>query len=295
MRQAKPVTITAMGVWQIMALLCSLAQGGAGVPALTESQAAQLATARDYSPRWDEAALYPLLTNVVQWSAGDEAGATVPDYAKLHTAPAEFRGQLFLIEGQLGAAPSLVKRQLSRPGAWDTNLQQWDVLVERDPDEAVVLVLADPLPPEQLPRRGGQTVRAAARFYKVWSYVDRNNQPTDYLMFVGRSVRLTPTGAGGVSPGTSGGVSGGGGTSGGGWTFGVVLLVLVAAWYAFWRLRRLTQKPRPRPSISQPLSHHLSDEDIDQDPSDQPLPDDPAEALRELQRRAEKDTASPGE
>ena len=277
-----------MGTWPIIAVVCSLTQGAGGVPALTAAQAEQLATARDHRPQWDEAALYPLLTNVVAWSRADEAGAMVPAYAQLHAEPDKFRGQLFLIEGQLGGAPGLIKRRLSRPGPWDTNLQQWYVLVQREPDEAVVLVLADPMPPQRLPRRGGAAVRAAARFYKVWSYVDRDNQPTDYLMFVGRWVQVTPPPEGAGGP--SGGPSGGGG---GVWPLGVVVVVLVAAWYTFWRLRRLALKPKSLSSLSRRVARRQADEGIEQEPPDQTLPDDPAEALGELQRRHEQDTPSP--
>ena len=270
-----------MRVWPTIAVVCGLVSGAGAVPALTDAQVTQLATAQDLSREWDEAALYPLLTNVVEWSEADEAGAIVPDYSRLHTAPEAQRGRLFLIEGQLGAAPTVLERRLSRPGPWDHNLQQWHVLVQRDPDEVVVLLLLDPMPPEQLPRRGGSRVRAAARFYKVWRHLDRDDQPTNYLMFVGRWVHVGDRGA------TPGG-------GGGGWTLGVVVLVLVAAWYAFWRLGRLALKPKALSTRSLKITHDDVEDAAEQPKHEQPLPSDPAEALRELQRCHDEDTPAPG-
>ena len=270
--------------WIIVVLLCGI---GAPTPEataapLTESQQAQLATAQDNSPAWDEAALYPLLANVENWPEGYEAGAVVPDYAGLHESPATYRGQMFLIEGQLGGAPDPIRKQLARPGKWDGRLQQWSVVVHRDPDEAVVLILIDPMPIEQLPRRGGATIRSAARFYKVWSYVDRNNQPAQYLLFVGRSIKVGPA------------AIGGGRAHDKPWVFAVVLVVLMAAWYSFWRVRRVAMKPRAVPSMSRRAARHQAAEEVPDGSADAPLPDDPAEAMRELGRRHDQDTSPPG-
>jgi hypothetical protein len=277
-------TIGLMNVWPILVLMGSVTQFGPGVPALTEAQVAQLATAQDRSRQWDAAALYPLLSNVVDWPRGDEGGAMVPAYAQLHAEPARFRGQLVLIEGQLGAAPSRITEPLSRPGPWDRNIQQWHVLVRRDPDEAVVLLLADPMPPEQLPGQGGAAVRAIVRFYKVWSYVDQNNQPTDYLLFVGRWITVDAPGIAGSSVGRPGGTPGGSGR----WMWGV--LVVVFMWYLFWRFRRLMLRNRPVTGMARTIPRQ---EVAEQCPPDAPLGDDPAAALHELHRRRAKDRPSP--
>ena len=259
--------------------------------ALSESQRAQLATARDRSPQWDEAALYPLLEDVATWSEADEAGAVVPDYARLHASPGAFRGERFLVEGELGAAPEAIRRTLSRPGVWDGRLQQWFVLVNREPDEAVVLVLLDPMPLKEAPQWGGATVRAAVRFYKVWSYVDRNNQPTQYLMFVGRRIKVGDAASGSTG---GGGVDSGGGSGGGLWVFVVVLVVLLAAWYCFWRLRRMSLKPKALPYMSRRAERRQAGNDNADQPPAEPLPDDPAEALEQLRRRHDQDTSEPG-
>ncbi len=226
---------------------------------LTEPQQQQLATARDGGVEWDEAALYPLLENVLPWVRGDESGAKVPDYEALHLAPADHRGELFLVEGVLGGPPQQVRRRLARPGPWETNLQQWGVLFKRDPDEVAVVLLADPMPIDEAPRRGGAAVRLPARFYKIWRFVDRQGQPTDYPVFVGKWVNVSGAKAAPSAP------------PGGGLTYWLVsaMLIAFAGWVALrWLARPSTSRRSPVPR--------------EDGAAEDSLPDNPADALAAL-------------
>lgn len=250
------------------------------IPPLSIEQREQLATAGDRSPQWDEAALYPLLRNVLDWPLGSEQGATVPDYAALHTEPGAYRGELFLIEGVLAGPPRVVRQRLARAGPWEDNLQQWDVLVRREPDEVVIVLLVDPMPAEAMPQRGGRAVRLAGRFFKVLDYVDRQNQPTRYLVFVGRSVKVAGDEARGPESSTAP---------------LAVLLILVVLLLAAWMLMRrvLGTGFRPRP-LSPRLRATSPPAEEDSPPAD-PLPSDPIEALEQLRRRREQDNQGGGE
>ena len=178
--------------WLIVGMLIVAVQ--ATVP-LTQPQRVQLDSATDFSSRFDEAALYPLLQNALAWEAGNEAGAVVPDYAAILKAPADHRGTLFLIEGLFAGTPrggTLSVTPLSRGGAWDDRLQQWVVVVDPVKDDVAVVYLVDPPPAPS----AGAEVRLVARFYKVLADQDRHGRPTDYLTFVGKSAAVQTSGTG---------------------------------------------------------------------------------------------------
>jgi len=256
----------------LLAILLLLA-----VPPLTEQQQLQLDTARDGQPGWDEAALYPLLANVVSWSPGDESGATIPDYDALHRDPAKYRGQFFLVEGILGGAPQLMRHRFARPGDWEKNSQQWPILISRNPDEVVIILMLDPMPAKQLPTRGGAKVRVAARFFKTWNVVDRDNIPTDYLFFVGRSAKVE-AGATAITA-TGGGSS----VTARAWVAFLILFALGAIWYAVRRATKLSLKGRPLKSKRGLLRDHVPEEPEEAQPGE--LPKDPAAALEALEQR----------
>jgi HAMP domain-containing protein len=248
-----------MGAALLMLILATM-------PPLTDAQRQQLATARDHAADWDEPALYPLLGNVAEWSADQSVDAMAPDYDVLHRVPEGHRGEVFLIDGLLGGPPQIVKRALSRPGPWDDNLQQWSVLVRRDPDEVAVVLLIDPMPPGRMPTRGGAHVRIAARFFKVWQFVDRDGQPTPYLMFVGRTVEVD---AGATSTPAGGSASN---------RMLPAMLVFVAALAGWFMMRRVT---RATSRLRRSAPRRQRD---DVTPADG-LPDDPADALRAMEQR----------
>jgi len=173
-------------VGSIAILFVTLLQGA--VPPLTQQQQTQLDTAQDYTASWDEGPLYPLMQNALQWETLDEAGAMIPDYEAVKAQPDEYRGRLFVIEGQLGGPPEQITKPMARPGPWDNRIQRWSVLIRTDPDEVAVVYLVNPPSIEKTPRASIR-VRLLCRFYKVWRFKDLNDQPTDYLVFVGKTTR----------------------------------------------------------------------------------------------------------
>lgn len=238
---------------------------GLARPPLTQAQVGQLETATDHTRALDEPALYPLLNNAVKWQASDELGAIIPDFGEMLRSPAIYRGKVFLIEGQLAGKPRPIQR-LSRPGAWDRRLEQWGVLVGTDSDD-VVIVLYLVEPPSATV---GQWVRSPARFYKVWTDVDQQDRPTDYLVFVGHSGQVS-----GRRFGEAASVPVGVGV-----LFSVVVLLAVAYLMLRVRIRR-------HPPTSTARQHRgtsgLKGQDLDE-ADEMLLPSDPASALDELQR-----------
>lgn len=283
-----------------VAITSWLALPARAVPELTESQRAQLGSAKDHSELVDESAWYPLLDNAMRWDDGDEAFAMVPGYKALVEDPARYRGELFLIEGRLAAAPRKFpeegRRPLLRPGPWEDRLQWWPVLVEEDPDRLVLVYLVDPPDPQSAPRVG-QRVRIAARYYKMLAARDLKDQMTSYLVFVGHGVsgRVRSNSDAGDSAGSSSPAS----------LF--VVVALLAAFYYFFVRRFLKMSLDPKPLASRRRrnasrereeasdDHDGDDRDRDDQESDPypPLPTDPGDALSELERRKDAPAATP--
>jgi len=255
----------------------------AAVPPLDDTQQQIIASAQDDSLRLDEAAWYPLLRNAAQWQAGDEAGARIPDYDALLDTPADLRGELFLIEGRFAGRPRAIV--LARPGPWGERVTEWVIQTDPENDEVAVVYLVDqPIGEGVKQPMAGQQVRVAARFYKVWSQRDLNNQPQRFLTFVGHS--LTYEGLGPAPPITNNA-----------WQLALGLLVMIGAALFFGRRMLSLGKPRPLPS------RVLRERDLDdavnagqrdsEESDDEPdLPDDPDAALAELEKRAERQALS---
>ncbi len=245
------------------AILCLLA----APPSLSEAERTQLDTATDFGPANDEAALYPLLRNASQWRPGDEAGAAVPNYAALLVDPAAHRGELFLIEGEFAGRPR--RLSLARPGGdegWGDAVTEWVIRVRKNPDEVAVVYFVDPDNALAAPPRG-TPVRTVARFFKVWTDRDLANQPTDFLLFVGRgptrvAEAVPPTGLGS-------------------WAWIVILAALAGAFYVLRRYVVALRQPKPLATRRQSADQAVSDDD---DP-DEGLPDDPAAALDAMRQR----------
>lgn len=230
---------------------------------LTEMQRAQIDSATDFTARFDEGALYPLLKNALQWQGTDEAGAIIPDYAAICQSPQEHRGKLFLIEGLFAGRSLPVK--LSRAGPWDDQLQQWVVVVDSEKDEVAVVYLVSPPP---VPR-AGVPVRMAARFYKVWADKDRHGQPTNYLTFVGRQAVVKGS-RGATGPGW------------GGQPLIGALVLLAGGWYFLRRTMRAKLSPHQQRRRELKRSSQI---DIDEtDTAVTALSQDPAEALGMLEQ-----------
>jgi hypothetical protein len=157
------------------------------VPPLTENQRADLTAVHDDSPHLEEPALQVLLTNVLQWEAGDESGARIPDYDALLADPAAGRGESFLIEGKFAGRARRLK--LKHDGEFGDALTEWVIVVRDDPQEVAVVYLIDPAGELESPQTGAE-VRTVGRFYKVWADTDADGNPARYLTFVARSAKV---------------------------------------------------------------------------------------------------------
>jgi hypothetical protein len=265
----------------------------AAAPPLDEAQRAQLDTADDASGQWDTAALYPLLNNAVLWTQVDPLallpGAIIADYDAIAARPSQHRGHMFILEGRLAAS---LEQDLSRPGPWGEKITRWVVQVDPVEDRVVVVYLTH-APDVPVGRR----VRLPARFYKLWPSRTRREEPITYLTFVGHSAGVVGQSA--AAAGTP--------TTGGGIRTGVIISVVVVFGAFVFMLRRMTRlslTPRPLPSqlrrrMETPLpTPEPEEEDQAVDPT---LPENPADALAELERRheaeatASEQAASPGE
>lgn len=251
----------------MMPFLMILIAGAAAVPELSQSQQQQLNTATDDSSMLDEAAWYPLFQNVLSWEGDVRPGSMHPDYKAIFADPARFRGQRFVLSGMFAGVPrdrrSLKIDRFARPGPWDGKLEQWGVLVQRNPDEVVVVCLLDPQP---LPRPG-TAIEVVARFYKVWKTLDLRNVPTRFLVFVGKSATITAQ-AGEKRL-----------------TALHIVMPLVVGLGLIWLILRKSvaggRTEHRRTVFRQPALDQR--ETSVKEP--EPLPTDPAEALRELSRR----------
>jgi hypothetical protein len=247
----------------ILAALTALA----AIPPLTPEQVEQLSTAEDGSPRIDEGALYPLLQNALEWTPGDETGAMVPDYQAIQEAPQKYRGRLFLIEGYFYQA---FPAKLVRPLPGNPRVQEWSLI--KTYDQAMQVLVVDGPAERDLPRRN-QRVRMAARFFKMWQGKDQQGTPTLYPVFVGRAARTVPA-SGGASlesaiPNPI--------------IIGVVVLAVAFAVVTLWRHRVLKRFEAQRTKERAEEEEH--DRVFEEEPEGAPLPEDPIEAMKELERR----------
>jgi len=248
----------------------------AAIPALDATQQRIIDTAEDGSQRLDEAAWYPLLRNATDWSAGDEAGARIPDYDALLQAPDAHRGELYLIEGQFAGRPR--ELGLARPGPWGETVTEWGIVTDAQQDRVAMVYLVDqPMGEGSNQPFAGQRVRVAARFYKVWAQRDLEGQPTLFLTFVGHSLTIDPiVGAPGPDLREY-------------WGVGLGVLIFIAAAYFFGKRMMTMGQPRPLPSRVVREPYHEDEDEPQPETETEPdpdLPHDPDQALAELERRA---------
>ncbi len=269
-----------MGRMRIVAVMALLASAAMGAPlGLSSDELEQVRTGTsDFSPMIDDAGIYPLLRNALTWTPGDEAGARVPDYGAIRAAPGEARGELFLIEGALVAEPRRVEG-LSRRGAWEATLEQWTVQWGATPEDVAVVYLVSP----RVRVRQGVRVRLPARFSRLWRTTDQlTKKSSDFMVFVGHSGTIEVSS---LSP-----VKRSGGLGGGAAAIPMALVVIMGVGWFLMRRNlagkptRLQQRRRERMERSNGELDHGSDN------GHEPLPEDPAAALNELERRREERT-----
>ncbi len=275
---------------QLQALLPAL-----GEPALTPTQYFQLMEANDLNEALDTPAWYALLENAKTWTRENLSGATEPDFQKIAKAPARYRGRLFEFTGRLVTAQD--DRTIARRDDFP-DLERWVILPQIETGDVhtvnastVVVYLTDP--PQSV--REGQWVTVAGRFYKYWKDVSvrDDNEPTYYLVFVGHS---TVAGA----PPPPAGFS----FSGLRPTHVVILVVFIVGVVGLLiflglRVRKLSFTPKPLgPRRAARRGAVDWEDDEEEDPwneSTTPLPEDPDEALLELERRRAAEESDGGE
>lgn len=238
----------------------------AAVAPLSDAQRTLLDDAVDHG-YLDEPALYPLLENALRGPAGDEAGAVVPDYNAIHEHPAAQRGNMFLVEGTLLRTRRL---ELTRRGDWGDALTEWSIKVPGR-DEAVVVLLADPQNMWNI-KAGRQSVRVAARFYKIWSDTDQSGRATDYLVFVAFWPKVSQATDRDALP------------RNGIFITLAILTLLLFLW------NYLRGKARPG-AVRTRTSGRSSQEKAERLQESEHLPADPADALAEMDNRPQRDDA----
>ncbi|MCC6680796.1 MAG: hypothetical protein IT445_07825 [Phycisphaeraceae bacterium] len=249
----------------IAAALILLLLPGA-VPPLSDAQRAQLDDAVDRG-YVDEPALYPLLENALTWPADDEVGAVVPDYKTIYQQPATERGKLFLIEGVLLRTRRL---ELTQRGDWGDAVTEL-ALKAPGQDEAVVVLLADPQNRWSINARS-QSVRVAARFYKIWSDTDQHGQATNYLLFIAHQPKIAAIDNPAAAP-----------RNGIFITLAILTLLLFLWSYFRGKARHGAVRTRTSGRSSQETAELLQESEH--------LPADPADALAEMDNRHQRDDA----
>jgi hypothetical protein len=223
----------------------------ATVPPLIDDDRARLAGAVDGGGDHADA-FEALVGNVSRWTpgVGDALIRLDPDLDRLQENPAAYRGELFRIAGILDQ-----QSWLPTPHA---AIAEWFV---RDDAGRPILVYVYGLPSDH-EFQPGQPVTLPARFYRRVAETARDGRVHQYPAFVGAFPQPVRVGAG----------------LGQLWIAIVaiaVLLVVFLALVVF--LRRSDRSSHFGPRLVM----------METDPGETPLPDDPAEALAELRRRAE--------
>ncbi|TVQ52777.1 MAG: hypothetical protein EA377_09390 [Phycisphaerales bacterium] len=226
----------------------------APIPPLTDEQQIRLESAHD-GRDYREEAFCALVESARTWEAARVLThfPRAPDLEAWIADPDEHRGTIARIRGRL-------EQRVSLEPSYDV-AEEWFVRDEAG-TPLIVYVVGD-VPAEV---REGRPVDLNARFYKRMRFTARDGREYDYAAFVGAHPRtVTPTGA--LQQ------------------LGIVVIPLALLLLAFFllliyvRSQRANRTPLPRPARTDEI------ESLDEGG---PLPDDPAEALAELRRRAQQ-------
>ena len=232
----------------------------AAIPPLTEGQRTRLATAHDGRDHREEA-FAALLENAGTWTDGPgEAPVRLqPDIDVMIASPGAYRGDLCRLVGVIQQ-----RTRLARP--WE-EAREWFV---RDDDGRPIIVYITGLTDEQ-PFEDGRRIVVCARFYKRIDAVARDGRERRYAAFVGAHPGLAH-----ASAGAGWSISG---------VFALAILVLIGLVAVIIALVWLARRQGKRRLGARSLRVLEADEPaVD---GGGPLPDDSAEALAELKRRAE--------
>ncbi len=250
---------------------------GATVP-LSPRQTQIVQTAIDGADHHEEAFL-ALVENVQSWTEGpgDEPVRLQPNYAAMLAEPSHYRGDLCRVSGVL-------QQRTALPPPSEM-IEEWLVRDASGRPVAVYVVSHA----EPMDFSDGEHVELLARFYKRIDAIARDGTLRSYAAFVGafpKRMSLPATHA--AQPQNSqpdallrlGMIAG-------------ALAAMVIAFAALMIWIRRTSAASPRLSRVRPASvwesDHVAPDDADES-SQPPLPEDPAEALAELKRRAVADS-----
>jgi hypothetical protein len=226
----------------------------AAIPPLTDDERARLDGAVDGRDQRG-AAFAALVENVGRWTpeAGDTPVRLDPDLDQLVAEPAAHRGRLFRIAGRL---------ELQTPLAYPyEDVREWIV---RDGSGRLAMVFVCGLVPDR-EFRPDEHVDILARYYKRVDAVARDDRLHEYPAFVGAFPEIRAGGAG----------------WGRLWTVTIPVAVMLRVFLLLLLYARRGRGPmRGRVGATGPWTT---------EPGDAHLPDDPAQALAELRRRAETD------
>ena len=233
------------------------------IPPLTEGQRTRQATAFDGRDHREEA-FAALLENARAWpeGVGDAAVRLNPDIRIMISSPDNYRGDLCRIVGVIQQ-----HTPLQRP--WE-GVSEWFV---RDDAGRPIIVYITGLTGGEDAFRDGRRVIVYARFYKRIDAEARDGQVHRYAAFVGAHPRLMD-----VSPRGFGGFSG---------VFALAILVIVGLAVVLIALLVLARRQGSRRIAARRFRPLDADASAVDDGG--PLPDDSADALAELKRRAEAD------
>ncbi|MEO1237189.1 MAG: hypothetical protein AAFX76_10410 [Planctomycetota bacterium] len=255
--------------WVVLALAAGAAGSEVsdhGLPGLGEEEIAQLATADDTRPP-DEPALYPLLRNAAKWDPeavrAAERSAATPDWSDVVDDAAAHRGEVVRVEGSYAGRQRRV--ELLRAGPWGEKVTEWGIVVGRGTaqERVVVVYLVNPSDAPVAPRAGA-SVRLVGRFFKTWTDRDAKGQQRRYPVVVARSASVVSTSSsGGAAP-----------------ALVAAVVVLLAGLFAVRWWTRGTGGHRRQGARREGADRIDAGTEYD-------LPEDPAEALEQLERSAE--------
>jgi len=234
------------------------------IPPLTEDQYIRLSTAYDGRDHREEA-FAALLENAEAWSegVGDAPVRLSGDIYAMIAAPDEYRGELYRIVGA-------IQQRTRLDGPWEG---VWEWFVRDDSGRPLIVYVTGLMPEDDVHFRDGRRVLIYARYYKRVDAVARDGQLRSYAAFVGAHPSPASTAASGAS------------------SFSIVLalavLLLVGLIVVLVLVFVVARRQRSRRPARRALPGAEGDAMAVDDGG--PLPDDPAEALAELKRRAEAD------
>ncbi len=223
------------------------------IPPLTEEERIRLESAHD-GRDYREEAFFALIESVRTWEAARVLThfPRAPDPEAWIADPDRYRGTIARVRGRL-------EQRVSLEPPYDV-AEEWFVRDETGTPQIVYVVGEVPADV-----REGRPVDLTARFYKRMRFTARDGREYDYAAFVGAHPRTTtPTGA---------------------WQpLGIVIIPLAILLLAFFLLLIFVRSGRARRAT---LPRPLGTDETEALDAGGPLPDDPAEALAELRRRAE--------